>query len=452
MIRELLAGMVLLLIVIRSGVAADFRQEVQSAYSEFNSALGNPGPFILEGRLQELSEKAVGIFPADTRSGAQALVLGNALFDFDPKAAYALHKEAVAKLPDEANAHLEWAMEQHRTGEFAGAAESYARYLQDNPEFALAWGLLAECRLQGGDIRAAVDAWKRSEAASIGTLVQFETFVCQVHTRKSLLWERAELSGKSKGGDIDAAERLIALDCDFERDWWNGGPHQDFLTYDLQFLQKIEFKDKDRILEVLCAGEAAIASLAEPKKVAEILRRRGLLCDEVHTLPRSNRLLAPLIAAAEGSQAVAQAQARDYWGTKIWERAKASQDAEVYNVAAHLYLDSPELVEIQQQGWDATHDERFAVACLLRLAEKNQLDLKQADLVQAANLFPKNSIVAQIQLELAEDAKEPLEPYLVQAILAEYSRFIARGAIAPPSARILRSYFSRLDKELGARQ
>jgi hypothetical protein len=25
---------------------------------------------------------------------------------------------------------------------------------------------------------------------------------------------------------------LIALDCDFPRDWWNRGPHEDYLSHD----------------------------------------------------------------------------------------------------------------------------------------------------------------------------------------------------------------------------
>lgn len=431
-----------------AAIAEDFADEKRAAYSELNMALGNPGPLIIEGRMAELSEKAAAIFPLDTRTGVQALVLGNALFEYDPKAAYALHKEAVTKLPDEPDVQLEWAMEQHRAGEFAGAVESYSKYLKVHPEFALAWGLLAECLLRTGKTAAAVDAWKQSEAAPVGTLVELETFVCQVHARRSLLNDRADLITQTKGGDVDAAERLIALDCDYERDWWNRGPREDFLLNDLQLVKASEFENTDRIPEILCAAEAALATESEPEKVATILRNRGFLCDEKHTLPTSDRLLSPLIAAAEHSHAVTREQAREYWGRQIWDRATASRDAEVYNVAAHLYLNSSELPEIQRQGWEATSDERFAVARLLQLAKHDQLTLDHADLLRAAQLYPFNGFIAQMRLELAEKEKQPLEPFLVQAILAEYNRFTPRGLVMRPNARILRTYFARLEDEL----
>jgi tetratricopeptide (TPR) repeat protein len=449
MIRRELVAILWLLAMLSCGPAEaeDFAQQRRATYSEFSGALGSPAPWIISGNMAEFSKKALAIFPADTRTGVQALVVGNGLFEYDPKAAYELHKEAVTKLPDEPNVQLEWAMEQHRAGEYAGAAESYSKYLEAEPEFALGWGLLAECLLQTGETDAAVDAWNKAEAATVGTLVELESFVCQVHTRRSLLWARAELLAQAKEGDIDAAERLIAHDCDFEHDWWNRGPHRDFLTNDLQVLRAIEFKDADRVSAIVCAGEAALASESEPEKVATILRDRGLLCDDAHTLPMSNRLLAPLLAAAEVSDAVTRDQARERWGKLIWERAKASQDAELYNVAAHLYLESPELSEIQREGWEATADERFAVARLLQLAAQDQLALDQPDLVKAARLYPNNGIIAQIKLELAEDSKLPLEPLLVQAILAEYSRFMPRGLAMRPNARMLRPYFSRLEKE-----
>ena len=266
---------------------ADGKAEIAEARAAIRPVLEAAESLVVEGRLDEANQALLAVFPAESRTAAQALTLGNVLFTQEPALSYELHKRAARDLPDEPSAIFEWAMEQHRAKEYPGAAESYAQYAEANPQYAPVLGLQAECLLRTGKIREAVEAWQRSEAAPQGTIEQFESLVCAVNSRKYPDRDRVAFRQKAQKGDLDAAARLIALDGAFETDWWNKGPRRNYLEVDLKLLREIGLKESPRMREILCAGECALAGDKGPG-VAESLRKHGFLLDVRATLPRTN--------------------------------------------------------------------------------------------------------------------------------------------------------------------
>lgn len=429
---------------------ADFKEEMKEAQAAITPVLEGAEKLVVEGRLDEANQKLLAVFPAESRSAAQALTLGNVLFTQDPKLSYELHKRAAKELPDEPNAILEWAMEQHRAGEYAGAAESYQQFAKANPRYAPVLGMLAECLLRTGKIREAADAWQRSEEASQGTIEQFESLVCEVNGHKYPDHERVVLREKARQGDLDAAEKLIALDGAFERDWWNKNPRRKYLELDLKLLGDAKFDDAERLREIVCAGECELAR-AEDRDASDVLRKHSFLLGDRGALPRSGTILSIMLGAAERAKAVTVEEARTKWGAAILDAAKARRDAEMFNVAAHLYIGTDKLSEIERQGWETTGDERCAAGYMFGLAEKQELRLDDARLVKASQQFPENAMVAAIVLALTKKEGKPLEPALVRAIKAEYSRFsMQMGLFDRPGAAALRKYFRLLAKELPA--
>ena len=252
---------------------ADVQAELRKAYAAIGPVLEAGESLVVEGRLDEASQKLQAVFPADSRTAVQALVLGNVLFKQEPKISYELHKRAAAELPDEPNAILEWALEQHRAGEYAGAAKSYEQYAQSNPQYAPVFGLQAECLLRDGKLREAVDAWQRSEQARQGTLEQLESLVCEVNAHKYPDRARANFREQARKGNLDAAEQLIALDSAFETDWWNKGPRPKYLKVDLKLLRETKFDDPQRLREMLCAAECELRgqnAATSPKRSANM--------------------------------------------------------------------------------------------------------------------------------------------------------------------------------------
>ena len=432
-----------------SSLRADIEAEMAEASQALQPVMHDAQPLLAEGRVDEANQKILATFPEKSRTSVQALVLGNVLFRHDPRLSYALHKRATVELPNEPVAQLEWAMEQHRAGEYGGAARSYAKFIDANPQFGPALGLLSECLIRTGQTRQAVEAWVRSEQGG-GSLEQLESWVCEVHTHTTPDRDRAVLLAKVKTANADAAARLVALDCNFEGDWWNRAPQAEYLAKDLEVLRKTKFADESMLRETECAARCGLIQAKGEGDVGTVLRKYGFLLDDRGTLPRSTCLVAPMLAAALSGDAISASDARRKLGPAILEKAKASRDVEVFNAAAHLYLRTGQLAEIDQAGWDATGDPRFAASLLVGLAAKGTLTLDDPRLVKAVKQFPENAEIARIVVSLSAKAGKPMQDVLVNAIRAEFSHFSIAGDLfgGRPGAAALRGYFSQLSKEL----
>lgn len=407
----------------------------------------------LEGRPDEANTLLLQTFPQETRTPIQSLILGNVLFKQDPKGAYELHRSAAAEMPDYANALLEWALDQHRAKEYEGAAQTFAAYSKLMPEYGPAYGLAAECRIRLGDTQGALDLWNQSEEAGNGTLVDFESLVCDVNGPANPEPKRAALLKQVEQGDARAAESLLILDSVWEFDWWNTLPNLSRLKHDFAVIKQ-KFAQPDAALKAaMCVAECKIESGKDedsPADVAPILKKYGFLLDEAGTLPESGEALSQLIGTALESGAITHEEARARFGQKILDAAMKSNDVEMFDAAAHLYLGTEVLADIDQKAWDATHDARFAASLLTGLMSKDKLTIDDPLMAKAVKEFPEDACIAGLVLVLAQEANKPLEPYLVSAIKAEYTHLSALvngyADAQRISARALRLYFGELAK------
>ena len=430
--------------------AADLQSDLLAAAGPLQAAVADAGPLVADGRAPEVNAKLLAVFPEPTRTPAQALVLGDMLFHQNPAASYALHRQAALGLPAEPDPQLEWALEQHRAGQWSAAAASYAKYTAAHPRFGPAWGMAAECLLRTGHDREAVAAWAKSEAGE-GSLETLESWVCDVHTHDAPDLDRAALVTKVRAGDAAAAVSLVALDCDLPRDWWNAGPDVEFLDRDLAVLKATRFADPAPVIAAECAARCGRIVANGRGDAAGVLARAGFLLDPKATLPPDGRLLSTMLAAVETTHALTAERARDRFGPAVLARATATRDAATYNAAAHLYVGTPRLADIDQQAWDATGDARFAASRLVGLDAAGKLSGPDDPLlVRAAKQFPDDAVIARLVLVQAHKAGRPLRPALVAAILAEYTHFAPGRSLlgaGRPSAAALRGYFALLAQQ-----
>ncbi|HTB64550.1 MAG TPA: tetratricopeptide repeat protein, partial [Opitutales bacterium] len=357
---------------------------------------------------------------------------------------------AAAKLPDAPDVQFEWAVEEHRAREYAAAADTYAKYVKARPDDARAWGLLAECLIRTQQIPAAVDAWQQHEKAKTGTGQELDTLICDVHTPIPINNQRIHLLAKAKSGDIDAMEKLALMDADFKLDWWHGGSLGSLLQKDLEILGNTKFTDQDHVNEIKAVVDFTLAAeaLDDVEKVTAALRKYGLLLDDKATLPQSGAVLSALMNTLLSTHILSDKEAREKFGPAILARARATHDAETYNVAAHLYLDTPQLADIDQEGWDATHDVRFAASRIVGLNHDGKLTYDDPLLVKAAKEFPDSAEIAKVVVELTVKAGKPDQAAIIQAIEAEYTHFSLNGSPGRISSEALGGYFDLLGKEL----
>jgi tetratricopeptide (TPR) repeat protein len=438
-------GMLLLLSGARSSGGDDFQAELVRASSTLASVQEGLEQQVHEGKLAQANQQLLETFPKDKRTPAETLAMANMLYGMDAQLSYALHKEVAQQLPDEPLAVLEWAMEQHRAGDYTGALESYNKYSKTHPQFAPVHGLAADCLIHAGKTREAVARWQESEKAREGSLETLESLVCEVHRDPTLEQRRADLFSKARQGDVDAAVRLVALDCKYERDWWNNGPNRANLEQDFRLLQTLP--THPRIKGALCVGECMLKEEATAKDVEAILKRHGYLVDPQRTLPSDAVILSLMLGATVDAGVLSPSQARERFGDVLRDKARNSRDADLHNVVAYLYAKTESMAEIEKQAWEATNDPRFAAGYLTERLKRKSLTSEDPLLAKALHQFPEDSWILLAAIAVSGS---PSEDLVVRAIKAEYRHFsCGPGLILRPSARPLRAYFAALGRMLG---
>ena len=207
------AAILLVLLPSLSVAAAlsDFASQVQAAGEKIAGVIPACTEKMNAGDFAGANAVLLATFPEATRTPAESFILGNVLFDTDRRLSHELHQSAVKAEPENPDVVWEWALEQHRAGDYAGAA-SYQKVSAGNPRAATLYALEADCLLRLNRIEDAVAAWKKSEDAPDGSIESMEDLVCAVHREVAPHKLRADLLAKAVvRHDIAAAEDLIAL-------------------------------------------------------------------------------------------------------------------------------------------------------------------------------------------------------------------------------------------------
>src|SRR5258705_14011716 len=87
-------------------------------------------------------------YPQATRTPAESFLLGNIFFESNRKLSSKLHQAAAKAEPKNSDVIWEWAMEQHRAGDYAGALATYQEYAKAKPGVAMSSALEADCLLR----------------------------------------------------------------------------------------------------------------------------------------------------------------------------------------------------------------------------------------------------------------------------------------------------------------
>ena len=426
----------------------EFHKATAAVFASLKPVLTQAEELVIEGNLEEANQRLLGCIPATGRSAAENFVIGNLLYKADSAHSFALHRAVAQQAPAVADALLEWAMEQHRRKEYTGALRTYREYSRMQPNFAPALGLAAECAIRMGDIAEAILLYQKSEKASQGTLEQFESLVCEVNGGIYPDGERAKLIKKIQSGEESAAKTLLLLDSAWRTDWWNASAEPKRLKRDLAMIERTFMRPGVNLRAARCVAQCSLLSEDSPGIEARaLMANAGFLFDSKATLPEEGAALSALLQFATGF--TERAVLREKFGVRVHALAKETKGVETYNAAAYLFLGTEQLAEIDQEGWDVTHDARFAASRLVGLHAAKKLTIEDPLLKEAQKDFPDNSEIAHLAVRLAAQTQLPLEPFIIAAIKAEYTKFSTErpGVDLPrPSAYVLRGYFFALGK------
>lgn len=422
--------------------AEEQKGPVAEAYREIEAKVPEANDLLIKGRWTEAVRVLTSVHPEATRTIDQSQALATFLFQLHPEESYKLHQAVAKARPDQELPNYLWAVEQHRRKEWKGALESYQTAAKLMDEFAPTYALAAECALRLGMVEEALRLWEKSEKARSGSLEEFETDLCRIHGPQPKHQERELLMAKSLAGDVQAAVQVIALDLEWPEDWWNGGPNKDFLEMDLRVLAKLR-PNAGRELELaLLAAEVATQDFKEEEAKA-LVTKAGLL-DANPLLPANGRVISYLLTFIHDHKFASQDDLRNQWGAVLRSAVKKSTNPELHNALAWLYLDKPELDEIDLEGWQKTGDARFAASYLGAVMHRGELKIDSPHLVKALSEFPDHYVVQSIPLGLTERGTPRYREALIATIKADYMGLPRVGMIPRPSAKALQMVFTEL--------
>jgi hypothetical protein len=429
-----------------AAVQADMSKDINLLREKYAATFDRANRLTYQGYVDSANRELRAIADKE-RSPAARLMVGNLLYALDPEASYALHRDAYAAVPKDPSSTLEWAMERHRRGEIQEALPLYRYYLKRKPKDESVNALVAECFLRMGDLRGAVEAWRKARHSHNHTGIDLAIFA--IHGDPPFWRQRSDLLKRVNAGDLSVAESLIATDIEGRLDWWNAEDDPYLVNADLQTLRDA-LGDTPRYRQMQCWVRIQKPRHRSEGVLEQELREAKVLLDQT-VLPESSKVASDLIRKAVPAGLLNKESLRRQFGKELRRRAHSElRDVDALDLLWYLSDDGKsgaELDTLDRWGWDQYADARFAASYLSGLREKKALRGNNPDLRRAVEQFPDDSRILAFAIDTALQEKKLDQPLLVQTIKAEFRR-LSNGTGGKPDSYTLARLFNLLEKEM----
>lgn len=419
------------------------REQAAEVYQRHARTLEEANTLALQGETGRANAMLRSIV-RQSDNPATRFMVANLLYSFDPDVSYAWHRSAWEAFPEDPLTNLEWAMEQHRRGEFAGAVPCYRRC------FAAGLGanyiaLLADCLIRTGDLRGAVEAWDAAGHPTHHTSIDFAIY--EIYGKRSPLQRRSDLLASIHDGASDRIAALIELDLNFDRDWWNSNVFSPGLASDLDLARAILGENSRDYACLAALAKLAQIQNAGPAQVAEVFRAAGFDFAQPSELPRSTLALRAMVEQMIQADVHKPALLYDALENELWARAKPeANDRDALHLLAFLAVraENGRLEEIARYGWSVCHDPDFAASLAIELFARHPAEARGL-VSDARRTHPEHAELAKLAYRLCDNPESDVD-VIVDAIKAEYQDLSYGLAIR--DSYTLKSLFFRLKSAL----
>jgi tetratricopeptide (TPR) repeat protein len=435
-----LLGFSMLVISAKADVAEQ-EQAILEKYQDEFQQLSKDG---FKGELKESNQRLMEILRKDP-STAMDVVIANMLYKVDRETSYALHKKAYQAEPDDRATILEWAMEQQRKGEYADAASLYQKYLKIVPQDVTKQALLADCLVRTGKLREAVQAWNSADLRKYHNAIDFD--ICEIYGPVSPVRRREDLLAVIRGGDNSVFEKLIYLDINFDRDWWNSEVNYSTLKLDLKFAATKLGQETQRYKDLEIYGKLAATEEVNAQTLKDNLTKAGLIIGEKSRLPGSSLIAQELVEKVIRCELETREQLLKKYEKELLSRAKSNPgDPDALRLLCFLYPDDDQtkLVEYGKLGWERFGDAKFAWKYLAGIAIEHKLKPDSAELKKALQQFPEDIEIRMLQVQIVGPDNITAE-MIASVIKANYRQL---GQLTLGYSYILNGGFELLNRQL----
>lgn len=408
-------------------------------------------------------------FAAQAKTPFEKNVVANVIYSADAATSYKLHKEAWKKNPNELSIVMEYAIELHRSGDYAGATPLYEQCKKTMPQSPDFYVWLADCYINTGNIKRAIANWDSANHPK--NHVAIEEAICSIYQRTNLFRARDSLRKKIASGNADAMLNLAHLDYNWEYNWWNQGAiGETFMAADVSLIESQKTKNPEayRIvqtyvkiknllgqgqseqqkLEALLKADSAKGEEATMReKIITLLNENGLIL-KGKPLPENGKILSDMLADCLANNAIDEKEFLRDRGPELYNMAIKTKNADLFNIYAYFSASNADsLRRIDSLGWELFAQERFALG-LIRGKIK---DLRYEDtmLNRAVKQFPNSSQVYIIKYLLGVNEKKADKAQLVELIRRDFKNINAGSGLSPlfgtgRNSYALKSFFSDL--------
>ena len=393
-------------------------------------ALQKAQALALEGRVRESNQAVLDAVPEAKRRPVHDFALGNLLYRTRPDISRALHRKAVEAIPESAMAQLEYAMEEQRAGNCAEAASAYRKVLAAQPQREYLHALYADCLVQLGQYKLAVEHWLKARHDRHHILIEKQ--IHEIYGNTAPGQRRGEMLEQFRRGQTELAEAIIWQDLNCDQDWWNSTTDQASLDRDLTEIGTALGVQSQRFRELKLWAEAATGK----RNLGEGLKELNLLQPPSGAFPESSFAAYHLIRMALSESLTNTLFLLNTYEAELRRRALAdgAKDLKAMEILGFLISDQrrDQLAEIDLAGWKRYQLAPFAASYLIGLSKAGRLSLTTPELADAVKDFPRSAHVQWLAWQEARKAGksgEELAPYIARVITAEYTELT--GLLGP---------------------
>lgn len=438
-----------------------FTLAVEAARTRASAALDSKKEDLDAGDVASSIAAVRAALPDWEKDAAQALALGQALFALDRAAdgpAHAGLAKAHALTPDEPAVAAAWGRALQRRGDFAGAAEAYARALdRHRADALLLHALRAVALVLGGDVDGAIAEWRAGQP--LQSRAAIEAALAEIHGAGDKEAERRALLARVRAGDDAAIEPLLVLDVDWTGTGDHKRAHREHATRDLALAKEKLGEGSRRYveLEFFVTGrlsmeprpkdapalpEPARADLdamgLAPSQVEKTARKLGFMGygKKGKTLPVSPALAPAIFRMIFLDGDVVATEWIGWFEPELLARAKGEGEGakpdlhaallllDLYDQAIERRFDDkwgelvPKREEVERVAWQHFPEARVAARVLQRRAK----DVKPDDpvLMAAVERFADDLRIAVLASEAAKRAGAHTEEHVVRRARAAF--------------------------------
>jgi len=374
----------------------------------------------------------------------QQYLIAGVLYNIDAEASYNLHKAAYIKRPTELNFNLEYAIENHRIGDYETAIKHYEIYKQANDADYRIDVWLSECYLNMNNYTKAIEHWKLANHPKNHTGIDKAIHIIRGETDG--IKKRSDLIAKIKSKDSKSAYELIFLDMNWKLDWWNTNIQEYFLEKDIATIKNVFGANSTEYVQL--AAYTEIKHLSQKKSSSGAIKTvfiNAKLVVDNNKIPTNGNVASDLLRIALINKLVDEKEFFEKRGQEIVALADQYKDIELLNIYAYLeaVVTGHVSEETDKKGWNEYKSEKFAISYFIGLAAKNTYD--NPDLAKAITDFPNSSKIHWVKLNCAVIEKKDIKPDLIEVLKKEFKTL---GYDRTYYSYNLKNYFYLLEKEL----